>query len=85
MLKLLQVAAGRAPFSEWVQYAEAMAPRKKEKLDALLNILYVLLEDMLLLSRGCRRNPQCRYPPRSGGAGIARVVPLDPRGGESSR
>jgi DNA polymerase III subunit delta' len=52
MLKLLQVAAGRAPFSEWVQFAEAMAPRKSEKLDALLSILYVLLEDLLLLSEG---------------------------------
>ncbi len=52
MMKLLEVAAGRAPFSEWVQYAEAMAPRKTEKLDALLNILYVLLEDLLLLSEG---------------------------------
>ncbi len=50
MLKLLEVAAGRAPFAEWAKYAEAMAPRKTEKLDALLNILYVLLEDLLLLS-----------------------------------
>ena len=52
MLKLLEVAAGRAPFAEWAKYAEAMAPRKTEKLDALLNILYVLLEDVLLLSQG---------------------------------
>ncbi len=52
MVKLLEVAAGRAPFAEWAKYAEAMAPRKTEKLDALLNILYVLLEDVLLLSEG---------------------------------
>ncbi len=52
MLKLLEVAAGRAPFAEWAKYAEAMAPRKLEKLDALLKILYVLLEDVLLLSEG---------------------------------
>lgn len=51
MLKLLQVAAGRAPFAEWVKYAEALAPRKTEKLDLLLNILYVLLEDVLLLAQ----------------------------------
>jgi DNA polymerase-3 subunit delta' len=50
MLKLLQVAAGRAPFGDWVKVAEALAPRKTEKLDALLSILYVLLEDLLLLS-----------------------------------
>lgn len=52
MLKLLEVAAGRAPFADWAKYAEAMAPRKTEKLDALLNILYVLIEDLLLLSQG---------------------------------
>jgi DNA polymerase III subunit delta' len=52
MVKLLEVAAGRAPFAEWAKYAEAMASRKSEKLDALLNILYVLLEDLLLLSQG---------------------------------
>jgi DNA polymerase-3 subunit delta' len=52
MVKLLEVAAGRAPFADWAKYAEAMAPRKTEKLDALLHILYVLLEDLLLLSQG---------------------------------
>jgi DNA polymerase-3 subunit delta' len=52
MLKLLEVAAGQAPFADWAKYAEAMAPRKTEKLDALLTILYVLLEDLLLLSEG---------------------------------
>lgn len=52
MVKLLEVAAGRAPFAEWAKYAEAMAPRKTEKLDTLLNVLYVLIEDLLLLSQG---------------------------------
>lgn len=52
MMKLLQVAAGQSPFAEWVKYAEAMGGRKQEKLEMLLNILYVLLEDVLLLSQG---------------------------------
>ncbi len=52
MLKLLEVAAGRAGFVEWAKVSEALAPRKTEKLDALLNILYLLLEDLLLLSEG---------------------------------
>jgi DNA polymerase-3 subunit delta' len=52
MLALLQVAAGRAPFGEWAKHAEAMAPRRQDKLDHLLGILYVLLEDVLLLSEG---------------------------------
>jgi DNA polymerase-3 subunit delta' len=52
MLALLQVAAGRAPFGEWAKHAEAMAPRRQDKLDHFLGILYVLLEDILLLSQG---------------------------------
>ncbi len=51
MLKLLQAAAGHAPFGEWVKYAEAMSGRKLEKLDFFLNILYVLLEDILLAAQ----------------------------------
>jgi len=46
------VAAGRAPFGEWAKHAEAMAPRRQDKLDHFLGILYVLLEDILLLSQG---------------------------------
>jgi DNA polymerase-3 subunit delta' len=52
MLALLQVAAGRASFGEWAKHAEAMAPRRQDKLDHLLGILYVLLEDILLLTEG---------------------------------
>ena len=51
MLTLLEVAAGLAPFSAWVKYAESPANRQ-EKLDALLGILYGLLEDVLVLERG---------------------------------
>lgn len=52
MLKMLEAAAGIAPFADWAKHAEAMAPHKLEKLDALLKILYVLLEDVLLLAEG---------------------------------
>jgi DNA polymerase-3 subunit delta' len=52
MLHLLQVSAGRAPFAAWLKHAEALATRKQEKLEALLKILYVLLEDVLLLAHG---------------------------------
>ncbi len=52
MLKLLEVGAGSSPFAEWAKVSEAIAPRKLEKLDALLTILYVLLEDVLLLAEG---------------------------------
>lgn len=52
MLKLLQVASGRAPFGEWAKHSEAIAAKKSEKLDGLLEVLYVLLEDVLLLANG---------------------------------
>lgn len=52
MLKLLEVAARRAPFSEWAKYSEAISARKQERLDLLLRVLYHLLEDLLLLSYG---------------------------------
>ena len=52
MLTLLQVAARRTPFAEWVKHAETMAPRKQEKLELFLGVLYVLLADLLALSQG---------------------------------
>ena len=64
MLALLQVAAGRAPFGEWAKHAEAMGPRRQDKLDHFLGILYVLLEDILLLREGVGeiRNIDIRRP-----------------------
>jgi DNA polymerase-3 subunit delta' len=51
MLALLEVAAGLAPFSDWVRHAESAAMRQ-EKLEPLLRTLYALLEDVLVLERG---------------------------------
>ncbi len=61
MLTLLETAAGAAPFSAWVQHAEAASSRQ-EKLKPLLKILYSLLEDLLVLqhSRGEIRNADLR-------------------------
>ena len=73
MLKLLEVAAGRAPFAEWAKFAEAMAPRKTEKLDALLNILYRPAGGRAAAIGRRGRNSQCRYPPRDGSARRPRV------------
>jgi DNA polymerase-3 subunit delta' len=63
MLHLLQVSAGRAPFAEWLKHAEVLATRKQEKLEALLKILYVLLEDVLMLAHGAEeiRNADIRH------------------------
>jgi len=50
MLKLLEVASGRAPFSEWLKDAESISARR-DKLDLYLGVLYVLLEDAMLATR----------------------------------
>lgn len=52
MLTLLQVAARRAPFADWVKHAEVIAPRKQEKLELFLDVLYLLLQDLLELAHG---------------------------------
>ena len=48
MLSLLEVASGAAPFETWLKYAESAAARG-DRLEDLLRILYLLLEDVLLL------------------------------------
>lgn len=59
MLKLLEVAAGHAPFAEWMKHSEYIAARKTERLEYYLDVLYLLLEDMLILRHGGAglRNP----------------------------
>jgi DNA polymerase-3 subunit delta' len=49
MFALLRVAAGAAPFSEWMKYSEAIARSRSEKLELYLKILYTLLRDLLVL------------------------------------
>jgi DNA polymerase III subunit delta' len=52
MLKLLQSASGSAPFAEWAKMSESVASSRSEKLDGYLKVLYVLLEDIVLLQHG---------------------------------
>ena len=75
MITLLRVAAGRAPFAEWVKHAEAIAPRKQEKLELFLAVLYLLLEDLLELAHGAGeiRNADIRRDLES----LARSVTFD--------
>lgn len=51
MLKLLEAAAGAAPFAEWAKFSESIGARK-DKFELYLKVLYVLLEDVLLLFHG---------------------------------
>jgi DNA polymerase-3 subunit delta' len=56
MLILLEVASGQARFSAWVKDSEKISSSKSEKLESYLELLYSLLEDVLLARHG--------FPPR---------------------
>lgn len=60
MLALLEVAAGRAPFSTWLKYSEPIAQSKSEKLEHYLKVLYLLIEDLLLIEQGAGEAPPVR-------------------------
>jgi DNA polymerase-3 subunit delta' len=62
MFALLRVAAGAAPFAEWMKYSEGVARGKSDKLESYLKVLYMLLRDVLLLREGgvAIRNPDIR-------------------------
>ncbi|MEO8127179.1 MAG: AAA family ATPase [Bryobacteraceae bacterium] len=51
MLTLLQVAAKLAPFARWAKLSESLNASKSEKLEFYLHILYILLEDLLILQQ----------------------------------
>lgn len=55
MLTLLEVAAGISQFSAWIKHADSIAARRTEKLEAYLETLYILLEDVLRLMHGGSR------------------------------
>jgi len=52
MLVLLKVAAGAAPFAQWIPVGEAISRSRSEKLDFYLQALYGLLRDLLVIAQG---------------------------------
>jgi DNA polymerase-3 subunit delta' len=62
MLRLLEAASRAVRFSEWAREAERLALERAEKLADQLAVLYLLLEDVLLLveGRGGLRNEDIR-------------------------
>jgi DNA polymerase III subunit delta' len=52
MLKLLQSASGKSPFADWAKVSESISAARSEKLEGYLKVLYVLIEDVLLLKHG---------------------------------
>jgi DNA polymerase-3 subunit delta' len=49
MLALLRVAAGEAPWDEWIPHAEAISRTKSDRLEWYVEALYPLLRDLLVL------------------------------------
>ena len=49
MLALLETGAGASPFSSWAKVAESLSTRKQDRIEDLMNVLLLLLEDILLL------------------------------------
>jgi DNA polymerase-3 subunit delta' len=62
MMALVEAAAGAAPFSAWLDYADSVAGRKDDRLEAYLKVLYGLLQDVVALREGCEtiRNADIR-------------------------
>lgn len=59
MLTLLEVAANRKPFGEWLRVSEATVSKKSERLEDYLEILIALLQDILHLRHA---GPRLRHP-----------------------
>lgn len=52
MLALLRVASGQGGMEGWAKYSESIGASKSEKLEGYLKVLYMLLEDLLVLHEG---------------------------------
>ncbi len=59
MLTLLEVAAGRKPFSEWIRQGEATVAKKQERVEDYLETLLALLQEIIHLRAN---GPLRRYP-----------------------
>lgn len=59
MLNLLEVSSRKAPFGNWLKTVESISASKSEKLEYYLEVLFLLLEDILLIAHGVGeiRNP----------------------------
>ncbi|HEV8415851.1 MAG TPA: AAA family ATPase [Bryobacteraceae bacterium] len=55
MLALLKVAGGLSGFDTWLKHADSVAARRAEKLESYLEVLYSLLEDVVLLVHASRK------------------------------
>jgi DNA polymerase-3 subunit delta' len=63
MLALLRAASGKGSFAEWSKEAERVGSARSERLEGYLEVLYTLLEDIILTQHGHDdklRNPDIR-------------------------
>ncbi len=75
MVALLAAASRTGRFSEWAVHAEKLAADRNEKLDALLIVLYSLLEDLVFLKEGQDHPRSADIPERL--APVAESVSFD--------
>ncbi|MCZ2153765.1 MAG: DNA polymerase III subunit [Bryobacterales bacterium] len=75
MLTLLEVAAGRKPFAEWLRVSEASVAKKTERLEDYLEILVSLLQDLMHIREN---GPVLRHPEyRDALASLAETVDME--------
>lgn len=77
MLALLGAACGMLPWGDWAKTSEALNASRSEKLENHLKVLYLLLEDLLLIRCEARNAALRNYDIRRELEGLARVITFD--------
>ena len=77
MLALLGAACGMLPWGDWAKTSEALNASRSEKLENHLKVLYLLLEDLLLIRCEARNATLRNFDIQRELEGLARVVTFD--------
>jgi len=77
MLALLGAACGMLPWGDWAKTSEALNASRSEKLENHLKVLYLLLEDLLLIRCEARNATLRNFDIRRELEGLARVITFD--------
>ncbi len=77
MLALLGAACGMLPWGDWAKTSEALNASRSEKLENHLKVLYLLLEDLLLIRCEARNATLRNFDVQRELEGLARVVTFD--------
>lgn len=77
MLALLGAACGMLPWGDWAKTSEALNASRTERLENHLKVLYLLLEDLLLLRCEARNATLRNFDVRRELEGLARVISFE--------